>query len=268
MRINAPLSSDSSSSTCNSTGRTGQRAERLGQLRALGVFDRRRRPHAGDAPAPGLCGQLHQEVQGADDVPGPAAGHGVARQRKGGGGHLALQQLGDEALARLDVEVAIGQRGAQGRCGAHDPGEAEQVVLQRLQLGGGHVLVHGRGEATDPLAGLGQAQSRLLVLPLAEVAHAGADPAERGGHLGCADHHAGEGRQPARLGRDLPVQQVEHDSPAGQPVHGGVGQCGPELVVGQHELLDRFKVGRQPTERGRAGRLGHCGRVPLKRRVH
>ncbi len=70
------------------------------------------------------------------------------------------------------------------------------------------------------------------------------------------------------VGRDLPVEQVEHDGPAGQPVHGGVGECSPELGVRQHELLDRLKVGGEAPERGRAGRLGHRGRVPLKRRVH
>ena len=69
-------------------------------------------------------------------------------------------------------------------------------------------------------------------------------------------------------GRTLPVQQVEQDGTAGRAVHRGIGQGRPELGVGQHELLNRFKVGGQAPERGRPGRLGHGGRVPLKRWVH
>ena len=174
MRINAPLSSDSSTCTCNSTGRAGQGTERFGQLGPLGVLDRRRRPHAGDAPAPGLRGQLHQEVQGPDDVAGPAPRDGEAGQRQAGGRHLALEQLRDQPLARRHLQVAVGQGGAEGRRGLHDAGEPEQVVLERLQLRGGHVLVHRRGVAPDALAGLQQAQARLLVLALG-----------RGGGPGC-----------------------------------------------------------------------------------
>ena len=48
------------------------------------------------------------------------------------------------------------------------------------------------------------------------------------------------------VGRDLAVEQVEHDGPAGRAGHGGVGQRRPQLGVGQHELLDRLEVGRQP----------------------
>ena len=155
IRINAPLSSDSSTSICNSTGAPARVPSDSVNSARWAVVDRRRRPHAGDAPAPGLGGQFHQVVQGADDVPGPAPGHGVAGQRQAGRRHLPLEQLRDETLAGRHVQVAVG-RARRGSAGVdfHDAGEAEQVVLERLQLGGGHVLVHRRGEAADALAGL------------------------------------------------------------------------------------------------------------------
>ena len=117
-------------------------------------------------------------------------------------------------------------------------------------------------------AGLQQAQTGLLVLPFGQVTDPGADPAQCVGNLGRDDHAAGEGGQPAGRRRDLPLQQVEDDGPAGRTGHGGVGQRGPELGVGQHELLNRLEVGRQPAERGRTGLLGDGGRVALKRGVH
>ena len=113
----------------------------------------------------------------------------------------------------------------------------------------------------DSLAGLGEAQSRLLVQSFVEMAHPGADPAEGGGHLGRVDHHAGECRQPACRGRDPPLQEIEHDGAAGRPGDSGVGQRSPELVVGQHELLNRFKVG------GEAGQA-RPGRPPRPRRPY
>lgn len=78
-------------------------------------------------------------------------GHDVADQVQGAGLHLAFQQLGGQALARVDREVAVDQGAAQDRCGLDDPGETEELVLDRLQLGRGVVFVQRGGEAADPL---------------------------------------------------------------------------------------------------------------------
>jgi hypothetical protein len=134
MRINAPLSSDSSTCHLQLHRPTGQGTERVGQLRPLGVLDRRRRPDEGDPPAPGLAVSSTRKSRVPTMSRARPPVTAKRSQRKAGGWHLALEQLRDQTLACRHVQFTIGQGGAQGRRGGHDPGEAEQVVLERLQL--------------------------------------------------------------------------------------------------------------------------------------
>ena len=154
---------------------------------------------------------------------GPAPRHREAGQRQLVGGTLPSSNWVITPACR-HVEFAVGQRGAEGGRGGDDPGEPEEVVLERLQLGRGHVLVHG-GRTANTLARLQEAQARLVVLALVEVADPGDDPAEVRGDLGGRTPRLR--RRPAAAPRaDLSVEQVEHDRPASGTGHGRVGQRG------------------------------------------
>ena len=213
--------------TCSSTGLPGQPGQRVGEHRLLRVVDRGRGAHVGDAPAPGRRRLLDQEVQRPHEVARPAAGHDVADQCQRRRRHLALDELADEPLAGRYVEVPVGQRRPQGRGGRHDPPEAEEVVLERLELLVRHVLVQRRGVAGHTSARLGQAQRWLVDhAAVSFVPGPGGQPGQRDRHLRRRHHQAGECGQPSRLGGDLLIQELEHDGSADPSRHGRVGEGG------------------------------------------
>ena len=148
------------------------------------------------------------------------------------------------------------------------PREAEEVVLHRLELGRGHVLVERGGVAPHALTRLGQAEGRLGVQALGQMPHPVREPGQGPGHLLGRHGHGGERRQAARRRGDLAVEQVEEDGAAGGPGHRGVAERGPQLQVGQDELLNRFEIGHGRRKGVATGRFGDRRRVPLDRRVH
>ena len=66
----------------------------------------------------------------------------VAHQRQRRRVDLSLEQLGHQALPGRALELSIAQGGAERRGGGHDAGEAEELVLDRLELGVGEILEH------------------------------------------------------------------------------------------------------------------------------
>ena len=232
------------------------------------VVDRGSRPHSGNAPTPGLRGLVDEVVERAHEVAGPAAHDGVANQRQRRVRDLAGEELGHHAHPCLDRQVPVGEGPAQGRGGVDHPGEPEEVVLERIELSGGHVLVERRGETRHARACRQQAERRLLIQPLGEVAHPDGEPVQ-GRRRFLGRHRTGrEGGQTARLGHHLALEQVQHHGPACRSWDGGVAQRRPQLGVGHDELFDRFEVDRGGTQRGRAGHLGDGRRIALKRGVH
>ena len=202
IRIRAPLSSASSMTTWSSTGCPASPASESVEHRLLRLVDRGGGAHVGDAPAAGRGRLLDQEVQGAHEVARPATGHDVADQRQRRRRHLALQELADEPLAR--------PRRSRSRSvsAARRAGVAATIRPKRKRSSSSdssslvrHVLVQRRGVAGHPSARLGQAQRRLLDhAALGGVPGPGGQPAQRGRHLRCRHHQAGEGGQPPGLG--------------------------------------------------------------------
>src|SRR5664280_104203 len=130
-----------------------QSGQGLAQVLALGVADGVGGLHPGHPP-PACTGRvLHQSVEGGDDVAGATTPHRVGSQPPGGRQHLAAEQLGDDLLADDDREVPVAQGAAQPAVGLHRAGEAEQLVLDLLELGDGDRLEDGGRIAGHPVAG-------------------------------------------------------------------------------------------------------------------
>ena len=139
----------------------GQRARASPRSRCWRVAHGVGGGHAGHPPAPGLGGVLDQRVEGGHDVAGPAAPGGVGGEPDGGRQGLALEQAGDDVLAARDGQVAVAEGVAQRPVGLDGPGEAEELVLDLLELGDRAALEDGGGVARDPVAGAQPAEDVL-----------------------------------------------------------------------------------------------------------
>ena len=109
------------------------------------------------------------------------------------------------------------------------------------------------GEPTDPLAGLHQAQRRLVeLLTLGDVAGAGGDPVHGGGDLRRGHGGTGERRQSACQLRHLAFEKVEHHGAPDRAADRGIGQRRAQRRVLLQQMHDRVEVVDQPLERSRA----------------
>ena len=234
--------------------------------RTAGSSTGRRPPHPGDPPASGGGSLLHQPVQRADDVAGAASGDGVAHQGQGARLHLALEELGDQALAWPRSPGSRSTRAAsQRRRGGDDAGRIGTtrppcLRAERCES----VSKTARGDprrAGGPAAGPGAARL-VLALGGAVGLQGAASPAQPPPIRGHATGRRGEGgRPPGRLGHPA-LEQVRMIAARAEPGHGGVREGGVQERWRQHEALDRGNCGCHPGEL-----LGIERPRPLRRRI-
>src|SRR5579883_2055956 len=224
----------------------GQLGQRAGQALSLGLVDLGGSPYPGHSPPASPRRLLDEPVEDPDGVPRPPPDEHVVDEPQRRRPDLSGEQLVDDPEPGLHRYVAVGEHPAEGGRGVNRACEAEQLVLDLLELGRRHFLEQGGGETAHSLSRGLMAEHRFgHHLALCRLVRAQREPVDGRWDLRRSYRADGEGGCPPGDVRHPAGQQLGEHCPAWAGGDGGVAERRPQRGVVGEEAIDSRQVGGQ-----------------------